>query len=92
VIKSFRHKGLRRFFETNDTRGINAEHAGKLRQVLAVLDGAASPDELAVPGFRTHALTGDLAGMLAITVRANWRVVFRFDGQNVHDVDLVDYH
>jgi len=92
MIKSFRHKGLRRFFETGDTRGISAEHATKLKRILTLLQEAVAIDGVDAPGFRTHQLSGDLTGYWAVTVRANWRIVFRFEGPNVHDVDLVDYH
>lgn len=92
MIRSFRHKGLRRLYERDETRGVAAEHAAKLKDILAVLDEAQSPEDLNLPGFRLHALKGDLKGFYAVTVRANWRVIFRFEDGDAFDVDYVDYH
>ena len=92
MIVSFRHKGLRRFFEEDDRRGINAEHVSKIAQILLLLNSANALEAMEVPGFRTHRLQGDLKDFHAVTVRANWRIIFRFDDGNAFDVDLVDYH
>lgn len=92
MIRSIRHKGLKRLFEYDDTRGVIAEHAAKLRDVLARLDAARAASDLDLPGFRIHALKGPLKGFWAITVRANWRVIFRFADCDVVDVDYTDYH
>ena len=92
MIKHFRHRGLRRLYEDDDRRGVNAEHVAKSARVLARLDRATKSDDVALPGFRLHPLKGDLEGFWSITIRANWRIIFRFDGQTVTDVDLVDYH
>ncbi len=69
-----------------------AEHVDKLRDILARLDAAAAVVDMDLPGFRLHALKGDLKGFWAITVRANWRVIFRVTNGDVTDVDYVDYH
>lgn len=71
---------------------MNGEHLQKLRDILARLDAAGRIDDLEVPGFRLHALKGDLKGFWAVVVRANWRVIFRFVDRNVVDVDYIDYH
>jgi toxin HigB-1 len=92
MIRSIRHKGLKRLYETNDPRGIDAEHAAKLRDTLARLDAARLVTDMDLPGFRLHPLKGELKGYWAITVRANWRVIFRFAGNDATDVDYVDYH
>ena len=92
MIRSFRHKGLKRLFEDDDSRGIVAEHTVKLRKILARLDVAIAPADMDLPGFRLHSLRGELAGFWAVTVRANWRVIFRFEDQDVLDVDYWDYH
>jgi proteic killer suppression protein len=68
------------------------EHAAKLRDVLARLDAASESADMDLPGFRLHSLKGDFEGFWAVTVRANWRVIFRFADGDVHDVDYVDYH
>jgi len=92
VIRSIRHKGLKRLYEDDDSRGVDAQHAEKLRDILARLDAARVVTDMDLPGFRLHALRGALKGFWAITVRANWRVVFRFTGADASDVDYVDYH
>ncbi len=92
MIRSIRHKGLKRLYEDDNVRGVPPEHAGKLRDVLARLDAAGGPADMDLPGFRLHALKGDLEGFWAVTVRANWRVIFRFTGADASDVDYVDYH
>ena len=92
MITSFRHKGLKRLFENDDRSKVNAQDADKLRRILAALKRAQVPEDMNLPGFRLHPLKGDLKGFWAVTVRANWRVIFRFDGDNAADVDLIDYH
>lgn len=92
MIESFRHKGLRRLYEDGDARGINAQHRDKIETILAVLDVAETIDAVDLPSFRLHPLTADLRGSWSVTVRANWRIVFRFEAGRVFDVDLVDYH
>jgi toxin HigB-1 len=92
MIGSFRRKGLKRLFEDDDPRGVNAQHLRRIRQILALLDAAQSIADLDVETFRLHALRGDLKGFWSVTVRANWRIIFRFENGKTFDVDLVDYH
>ena len=92
MIISFRHKGLRAFFETGTTKGIRADHAKRLRRILALLDRAEDPEAVNLPGWRLHALKGERAGFWSITVSGNWRVIFRFKGPDVELVDYLDYH
>lgn len=92
MIESLRHKGLKRYYKTGDVRGLPANMLGRLRLILADLDAAEKPLDLNLPGYRLHPLRGDLKGFWAIDVTANWRVIFRFDGTDVYDVDLTDYH
>jgi len=92
MIKKFRHKGLERFFETGDARGINAQHAGWLRVLLTSLEAAECPGDVKLPGYRLHQLKGERKGQWAISVSGNWRLVFAFEGSDVTDVDLLDYH
>jgi toxin HigB-1 len=92
VIQSIRHKGLRRLYEDDDQRGVIAEHADRLRDILARLDAATSAGDLDLPGFRLHPLKGDMKGFWSVTVRANWRVIFRFDDHDAFDIDYLDYH
>ncbi len=92
MIRSIRHKGLKRLYEDDNARGVTPEHAGKLRDILVRLDAASTPADMGLPGFRLHALKGGLEGRWAVTVRANWRVIFRFAEGDALDVDYVDYH
>ena len=92
MIRSIRHKGLKRLHEDDDPRGVMAEHAVKLRDILARLDAARTIADMDMPGFRLHPLKGELKSFYAVTVRANWRVSFSFAGQDAYDVDYVDYH
>jgi toxin HigB-1 len=71
---------------------VMTEHTEKLRDILARLDAAADASDMDLPGFRLHPLKGDLKGFWAVTVRANWRVIFRFADSDAHDVDYTDYH
>jgi proteic killer suppression protein len=92
MIHSIRHKGLKRLYEDDDPRGVIAEHVVKLRDILVRLDSASTVADMDLPGFRLHPLKGEFKGFWAVTVRANWRVVFRFAERDVADVDYVDYH
>jgi toxin HigB-1 len=92
MIASFRHKGLRRLFENDDRRGVTAQHAERIENILGLLDAAAKIVDMNVPTFRLHPLTGGLKGFWAVTVRANWRIIFRFEDGQAFDVDLIDYH
>ena len=92
MIRSIRHKELRRLYEDDDSRGVIGEHAEKLRDILTRLDAAGTTADMDVPGFRLHPLKGQSKGFWAVTARANWRVIFRFADRDVLDVDYVDYH
>ena len=92
MIRSIRHKGLKRLYQDDDPRGVTREHAAKLRDILARLDAAGTVSDMDLPGFRLHPLKGELKGLWAVTVHANWRVIFRFAEGEALDVDYVDYH
>ena len=92
MIQSFRHKGLKRLFENGVAKGIHADQLGKIENILFVLSRARKPEDVDLPGFHLHPLKGDMKGLWAVTVRANWRVTFRFEEGEACDVDLVDYH
>ena len=91
MIESFRHKGLQRLFERNDRRGVNPQHVEKIEAILGLLDVAENIQDMSVPSFRLHRLTGDLKDFWSVTVRSNWRIIFRFEDGKALDVDLVDY-
>jgi toxin HigB-1 len=92
MIRSFRRRGLKRLFEHDDRSKVDAQDADKLARILARLQRSRVPQDMAAPGFRLHPLKGRLKGFWAVTVRANWRVIFRFEGEDAADVDLIDYH
>jgi len=92
MIESFQHKGLKLLFEEDDRRKVNAEHVDRLKLILSALDVAGVVEDMSQPTFRLHQLKGNLQGFWAVTVRANWRVIFRFADGHAYDVDLVDYH
>lgn len=92
MIISYRYKGLRVFYETGSTRGIQPAHASRLKRQLQILDRAIAADEMSVPGWQLHPLKGELAGFWSISVSGNWRVIFRFIGSDVELVDYLDYH
>lgn len=92
MLIRFRHKGLGQLYETGDRRRVSPDHADKLTRILARLDVATGPNNMDLPGFRFHPLKGDRAGYWAVSVSRNWRVVFRFEGGDATDVDLIDYH
>jgi proteic killer suppression protein len=92
MIRSFSHKGLRRFFVSGTTAGINPNHAPRLRLILAMLDEARSVLDMSAPALRLHPLKGEYKGFWAVTVQTNWRVTFRFEDGDVQDVDYLDYH
>lgn len=92
MILSFKHKGLKRLFEEDDTRKVKQDHVKRLARILAALDAADSPEQLDAPGWGLHKLKGELKDFYAVKVSGNWRVIFRFEDGDVLDVDYLDYH
>ena len=92
MIVSFRHKGLEVFYQSGSTKGIQAAHAKKIARILTALDAAETASELDLPGYRLHALKGDLRGFFSVWVNGNWRLTFDFDGEDAVLVDYRDYH
>jgi len=92
MIGSFRDRRLKRFFERGDRSKLPPDMADKIENVLGVLDMALTIDDIDLPGYRLHPLKGDLAGLWSVTIRANWRIVFRFENGTALDVELIDYH
>ena len=92
MIKSFKHKGLKRFYETGSARGIQTKHEKRLRMQLAALDTAKEINDLEIPGYKLHPLKGDRKGIWAITVNGNWRLTFEFSDGNAYVLDYEDYH
>lgn len=91
MITTFRHKGLKRFYDRGDRSKLNAQQVAKIKLILSALDAATTPQDLDLPPFRFHALKGDLKGFYSVWVTGNWRIIFRFEDEP-EDVDLTDYH
>ncbi|NCR18751.1 MAG: type II toxin-antitoxin system mRNA interferase toxin, RelE/StbE family [Microcystis aeruginosa LL13-03] len=85
-------KGLKRFYERGERRGLNPNMIPKIEEILSILSAAESVEEANIPGYRLHPLTGELKGFWSVRVTGNWRIVFRFEDGNALDIDLVDYH
>ena len=92
MIRSFRHRGLRRLYERDDPSRIGANLLDRVALALADLDAASKPGDIDLPGYRLHPLRGDRRGLWSISISGNWRLTFRFEDGDVYDVDLVDYH
>jgi toxin HigB-1 len=92
MIKSFKHKGLQRFFVAGDTRGLTAAHIPRLTRLLDALDQAERVSDLDVPGWFLHRLKGQLKDLHSLRVSGNWRVTFEFIDGDAHIVNLEDYH
>lgn len=92
MIVHFRHRGLKQFFEKGTLRYLNPHQVPKIRRIPGLLDAAKGPNSLDLPGYRLHPLRGDLKGFWSVDVTGNWRIIFRFEEENVYDVDLIDYH
>lgn len=92
MIKTFKHKGLKDFFESGSKAGIRPDHASKLSRQLLRLDIATTPADMNLPGWKLHPLVGESAGHYSITVNGNWRLTFVFDGDDAILVDYQDYH
>ena len=92
MIRSLRHRGLKRLYERGDARRVSADLAERVSLALADLDDARKPSDLDLPGYHLHPLKGSLRGFWSISISGNWRMIFRFERGDVFDIDLVDYH
>ena len=92
MIKSIKHKRLKRLYERGDCSGISANYLKKIERILAQLDAAETIDHMRLPSYRLHELRGDLLGFYSVSVSGNWRIVFKFKCGDAADIDLVDYH
>lgn len=92
MIKSFKHKGLEKFYSSGTLKGIQAKHAKRLRMQLSALDTALYIEDLDIPGYRLHPLKGNRKGFWSISVSGNWRITFEFKEGNVYIVNYEDYH
>lgn len=92
MIKSFEHKGLRKFWETGSKAGIKAAHAKKLRLILQRIDAAGQVSDIDFHGARLHPLKGDKKGLWSVTVNGNWRITFEFTDGDAYILNYIDYH
>jgi toxin HigB-1 len=92
MIRTFKHKGLGRFFTKGDHRGIPAQSAARIERMLDRLDASVTAADMDLPGYRFHPLKGTRAGEYAVSVSGNWRITYRFQGEDAIDVNLEDYH
>lgn len=92
MIQSFRHKGLKRFFEEDDGSKLPPDMLARIRLILSVLQATSDIAGMDLPTFHLHPLKGNLKGFFSVTVRANWRIIFQFENGNAFDVDFIDYH
>ena len=92
MIRSFPHRVLKRLYARDDPASIRPDLLERVRTILGRLDAAETIDDMRIPSYRLHALKGDLKGYRAVTVRANWRIVFRYEDGDAYEVELLDYH
>ena len=92
MIRSLRHRGLRRLFLRGDRKQVRPDQLNRIEDILARLNVVDRVKEMALPGYRLHPLKGDLQGFWSVTVSGNWRIIFRFSEGDAYDVDLIDYH
>ncbi|MGL1932205.1 MAG: type II toxin-antitoxin system RelE/ParE family toxin [Desulfotalea sp.] len=92
MIKSFKHKGLKKFFLTGSKVGIQGKHANKIRMQLAAIDTASEIDDLDLPNYQLHSLQGDRSNIFSISVNGNWRITFEFIDGNAYILNYEDYH
>jgi proteic killer suppression protein len=92
MIKTFRHKGIKKLYETGSKKGVQPDHVNRLRLILARLDASRSADDMDLPGLDLPPLKGSYKGFWAVSVSGNWRVIFRFENGNAIDVNYLDYH
>ncbi len=92
TIKTFKNKGLKKFFESGIKAGIQPAHTNKIELILDLLDNALEVKDMNFPGSNLHPLRGDLRLFHSVSVSGNWRIIFRFENGEAHDIDLIDYH
>lgn len=92
MIVSFRHRGLKLFYEKGDASRLQSQHVNKIRLILTRLDAARTPKDLNVPGYDLHQLKGGLKAFWSVKVDKNYRIIFRIENENSRDVDYIDYH
>jgi proteic killer suppression protein len=92
MIKSFKHKGLKNFYETGSKKGIQADHSAKIARILDRLDASISANDMNLPGYKLHKLSGKESDIYSVWVNGNWRITFKFENTDAYIVDYRDYH
>lgn len=92
MIKTIKHKGLKKFYDSGNVSGIQTHHARRIQLILTRLNASVCPEDMNLPGLRLHKLQGKLKEFYAVTLHANWRIIFRFEHTDAYDVNYVDYH
>lgn len=92
MIRNFTHKGLERFFKKGDHRGIIARSEARIERILDRLNSVVKPEDMNIPGYKFHCLGGNRKGTYAVTITGNWRITFKFDGEDALNVNMEDYH
>jgi proteic killer suppression protein len=92
MVRNFRHKGLQRLFQHDDGSKLPPDMVARIRLILSALHAAQEIEAMNIPTFRLHPLKGEMKGFFSVIVRANWRIIFRFEGGEAFDLDFVDYH
>ena len=92
MITSFKHKGLKRLFETGHTSGVNPQHVERLRKILALLETSENIDDMDLPGLNLHKLKGRRKNILSMKVSGNWRMTFKLKNGDILEVNYEDYH
>ena len=92
MIESISHKGLKRFFEKDDESSLRPDQVERIRRILLFLNRAKKAEDMNLPGYSFHKLSGNLKGFFSVKVNRNWRIIFRFEEGNAYDITLIDYH
>ena len=92
MIRHFKHKGLKKLYETGSQQGVHPEHVKRLRLILARLDASTAPQDMNLPGLKLHPLKGQYKDFWSVTISGNARIIFRFEGQHAFNIDYIDYH
>lgn len=92
MIENFRDRRLKRLYERGDRSRVAADLVDKVERILFRLDHALVIEDMDLPGYRFHRLTGDLKGFWSVSISGNWRIIFRFENGKAFDVEMIDYH
>ena len=92
MIQKFKHKGLKRLFESGVSSGVDPQHVDRIRKILALLETAETLEDMDLPGLGLHPLKGNRKGTWAVKVGGNWRITFKMKNGDAYDLNYEDYH